>query len=457
MAIATLEPLKTTGIELFRSGPQRDSSGRDRVWSNSDLDEMASAYNEIVGTHDAPILIGHDSNTSYGWLERAYRSGDTLLGDYKEVDENFAQAVNKGRYKKRSISIYPRDHADNPTPGKLCIRHLAYVGVPAVKGLRDHNFDDSGKDFIEFEFSEFYGSAWSAVARLMQGLRDRLIEDKDLETANATFPTDLLDAIQRQANDSNDYVTVSQFVDALNSVDALRAQVSQLSMLMQGSDLAYSESTMNLKQMMTDKGVTAVKGIAPMDLQAIIKREKTATSEQMKMIADALGVSVDELKPKTTNMSEPEDYQQLKAQVAALATENKQLRDDREHDRVKNFVEGLVQERKVLPANKGEIIELAMSLPSDKTLNYTEGTGTVEVTPRDRYLQQLQKGKELWSNSQLPTNPSDAPNNFSETAKLEGFDTESLKTDQLIKQRMKDQGCDYAEAVNQLISTGEIR
>jgi hypothetical protein len=479
MATATQTPLSILGVELFLPGVRRDSLGRTKEWEDWELNEMASSYNSVVrDVHDAPVLIGHDGKTleqdqglpansyaspemtpqgeaSYAWLERAYVENGKLKGDYRKVNPSFAQALENETYKKRSISIYPRNHPDNPTPGKLNIRHVAYVAIPAVKGMKDHAFGEG--NFFEFEFAEFYGSAWSAIARLMQGLRDRMIEDADLETANATFPTELLDAIQRQANDSNDYVTVSQFVDALNSVDALRAQVSQLSMLMQGSDLAYSESTMNLKKMMADKGVTAVKGIAPMDLQAIIKGDKTATSEQMQMIADALGVSVDELKPKTTNMSEPEDYQQLKAQVAALATENKQLRDDRERDRVTNFVEKLVQERKVLPANKAEVIELAISLPNDKTLNYSEGTGSVEATPRDRYLSQLQKGKELWSNSQMPTNPSDAPNNFSETAKLEGFDAESTKTDQLIKQRMKDQGCDYAEAVNQLISTGEIR
>lgn len=130
------------GIQLFPVGLHIDSQGKAKAWELAELQEMADAYNSVSGSkHEAPILIGHDGNTSYGWLERCYVEGQVLLGDYKEVDPEFAEGVNAGRHKKRSISIYPRDHPNNPTPGKLNIRHVAYVGVPAVKGMTDHKFN----------------------------------------------------------------------------------------------------------------------------------------------------------------------------------------------------------------------------------------------------------------------------------------------------------------------------
>lgn len=466
MATATLTPpIQATGVELFRAGKQRDSQGREREWSESDLEEMASSYNAIAGTHDAPILVGHDGNTAYGWLKKAWVDNGILKGDLDNVDPKFAEAVNRKTYRKRSISIYPRDHADNPTPGKLNIRHLAYVGIPAVKGLKDHDFGDSGKDFIEFDFGEvpFYGSAWQAIAMLMSGMRDRLIEDKGLEAANEVFPKDALEALQREASRSDSYITGETFFRA---IEELYSQINQLarrlddspSLVMRGSP-AYSEfKEMNLKQMMADKKVSAVKGISPTDLQAIVSGEMDATDEQMQMIADALGVSVDELKPKKKAKSSDMSESELQAQIAALEAENKQLKTERETERVTNFVEGLVRDRKVLPADKQSTIELALAMPNETEMQFSEGTGTVSKTPRQRYLDSLATRSEQWSSKDMPTHPSDAPN-FNEASTpsvTSGFDTDSVKLDQQIRAKAREMNLDpnkaedYAEAMNAL-------
>jgi Hypervirulence associated proteins TUDOR domain len=145
------------GIELFRAGRQKDSNGVVRTWTTDQLQNIATAYNRVAGRlHDAPavtdrpiidpkdpnapIQIGHNSEISYGWLTKAYVDGDTLKGDYADVDPKFADMVNSGRLRKRSISFYPPGHDHNPTPHSWNIRHVSYVPVPAVKGLADHRF-----------------------------------------------------------------------------------------------------------------------------------------------------------------------------------------------------------------------------------------------------------------------------------------------------------------------------
>jgi hypothetical protein len=148
------------GIELFRAGRQKDSNGVVRTWTNDQLQKIATAYNRVAGRlHDAPavtdkaiidpndpnapIQIGHNSQISYGWLTKAYVDGDVLKGDYADVDPHFAEMVNSGRLRKRSISFYPPGHDHNPTPEDWNIRHISYVPVPAVKGLADHRFSEA--------------------------------------------------------------------------------------------------------------------------------------------------------------------------------------------------------------------------------------------------------------------------------------------------------------------------
>jgi FtsZ-binding cell division protein ZapB len=459
MATATLSPpIQAVGVELFRAGKQRDSQGREREWSESDLKEMATSYNEIVGTHDAPILVGHDGNTAYGWLKKTWVEDGVLKGDLEDVDPKFAEAVNRKTYRKRSISIYPRDHADNPTPGKLNIRHLAYVGIPAVKGLKDHTFNDSGKDFIEFDEMPFFGSGIAAIALILSGMRDRLIEDKGLEVANEAFPKDVMEALQREAS-RGDYLNSETFFRSneqiYSQIEMLARRLDEFQAVAMRGMPNYSEfKEMNLKQMMADKKVTAVKGISPTDLQAIVSGDMEASAEQMQMIADALGMTVDELKPKkkTTDMSE-----ELQARVVALEAENKQLKAERETERITNFVEGLVRDRKVLPADKQSTIELALAMPNETEMQFSEGAGTVSATPRQRFLDSLSSRSELWSAKDMPTKPADAPE-FTESshANEEGFDTESIKLDRQIRAKAKEMGLDlnepgtYAEAMNAL-------
>lgn len=149
---------------------------------------------------------------AYGWLSQAYRQGDKLLGDYRDVDPAFAEQVNAGRYRKRSISLYPPDHQDNPTPGKWNIRHVAYVSVPAIKGMKDHCFNDSGEGFVELtedgEAAEFE-AAQNILSTLLQKQRDRLIADKGIEEADKVFPPELLDRLQSASR--QEYVTADEF------------------------------------------------------------------------------------------------------------------------------------------------------------------------------------------------------------------------------------------------------
>jgi Arc/MetJ-type ribon-helix-helix transcriptional regulator len=151
-------------MEVFRAGKHVSSSGAEREWSVDDLVRMAEAYDPA--SHQAPIVVGHpkDNDPAFGWVKALKVDGNTLLAMPDQVAPEFAELVKAGRYKKRSISLYP-----NGT-----LRHVGFLGAqpPAVKGLKDIEFAGLAADTYEFADEEEAGM--TEVERL----RKELAEEK---------------------------------------------------------------------------------------------------------------------------------------------------------------------------------------------------------------------------------------------------------------------------------------
>jgi len=132
-------------IEVFRAGKWTDSQGREREWTTADLDKIVAQYNPAE--HEAPVVIGHprDNAPAYGWVEALKREGEVLLAKLKDLSADFVKLVREGRFKKRSISLYP----------DLTLRHIGFLGAmpPAVKGLKDVAFSANAGGF-DYEFND---------------------------------------------------------------------------------------------------------------------------------------------------------------------------------------------------------------------------------------------------------------------------------------------------------------
>ena len=141
-------------VHILSTGrvPDATDPTEDEIITTADLDELVDTYDPEI--HEAPIVLGHDSDTepgflssdvhpAHGWVERIYRDGKDLFMDVDASDE-FKDLLDKKYFKKRSIAYYNRDSRTNPSPGKLSIRHVAYLGAtpPRVKGLADKTFSE---------------------------------------------------------------------------------------------------------------------------------------------------------------------------------------------------------------------------------------------------------------------------------------------------------------------------
>jgi hypothetical protein len=160
-------------IEIFKSGTHTSSNGKTKSWSNGDLDKMVTSYSGE--NHEAPAVIGHpkSNDPAFGWLDKVKRTGNSLMGTFKQVAPEFAEMVKEGRFKKRSISVYPDGS----------IRHVGFLGAqpPAIKGLRDIDFsEDNEKNADIYEFEEQQEADMPTVEELQKQLED---EKKKREAA----------------------------------------------------------------------------------------------------------------------------------------------------------------------------------------------------------------------------------------------------------------------------------
>lgn len=133
-------------IEVFRTGTHTDSSGQERTFSAQDLDRMVSTLD--AKRHEPPLVLGHPRTDApaFGWVSGLKRSGDVLLAQFRDVPDQVQEWVAAGRYKKRSISLYP--------DGRL--RHVGLLGAmpPAVQGLADFRAFADGAEEAEGEYDE---------------------------------------------------------------------------------------------------------------------------------------------------------------------------------------------------------------------------------------------------------------------------------------------------------------
>lgn len=145
-------------IAIFKVGTHTATNGQPMTASAAMLKSVADNY--TPDTHEAPAVIGHpkDNHPAYAWAESlSFDDGDGVLyANFSQVEPQFAQLIQDGRFKKRSASFYPPNHPSNPTPGTPYLRHVGFLGAqpPAVKGLKDFTDFSDVDDLPTYEFTE---------------------------------------------------------------------------------------------------------------------------------------------------------------------------------------------------------------------------------------------------------------------------------------------------------------
>ena len=122
----------TDWMAIFKTGTHRDGMGQTRTWTEADLDRIVAQF--APSEHEPPVVVGHPATDApaYGWVAEVKREGALLYARLKDLVPEFVALLKEGRFKKRSIALYP----------DLTLRHVGFLGAtpPAVKGLPDAQF-----------------------------------------------------------------------------------------------------------------------------------------------------------------------------------------------------------------------------------------------------------------------------------------------------------------------------
>ncbi len=163
-------------VEVFKAGTHTDRNGFKKSWTPAELSEAAQKYNPE--TDEVPVVIGHPSidAPAYGWVKKLESEGEYLFADLDLTDE-FAELVERGFFKKRSISIND----------DLTVNHIGFLGAnkPSVKGLKDIQFGEKVKTSRVIEFMQNLSGGnemdpKEMERKLQEQERENLAKDKTL-------------------------------------------------------------------------------------------------------------------------------------------------------------------------------------------------------------------------------------------------------------------------------------
>jgi hypothetical protein len=191
-------------LRIFRAGKHRSSDGRELTFSDAELAASAAAYDPKL--HEAPLVIGHpqENHPAYGWVKHLEAKDGALLASPGQVEPQFAELVNAGRFKKLSASFYLPDSPNNPKPGVYYLRHVGFLGAqpPAIKGLGDAKFASDAKGVVEFAaMADDDLDEDAASAAMARGLREFLIEKFGQDAADRVAPQWAVTALEQAASE----------------------------------------------------------------------------------------------------------------------------------------------------------------------------------------------------------------------------------------------------------------
>ena len=196
-------------IHFFRPGRHTAMSGQTIEFSEADLARAAQVYDPTV--HEAPLVVGHPKGDlpAYGGVAAVHVANGDLEAEPCDVDPAFEELVRTKRFGKVSASWYAPGSPQHPLAGTdnhdtWYLRHIGFLGAqpPAVKGLRAVEFGEADEGVVEFGESARF--AWGSISAAMRGLREWLIGERGLETADKVLPNFYLSDLEAAAKEARD-------------------------------------------------------------------------------------------------------------------------------------------------------------------------------------------------------------------------------------------------------------
>lgn len=291
--------------QIFKTGQHTDSKGNTHNWTIEDLDKIVYQANNVH--KDSPICVGHPQSNSpaYGWLKDVQRIGNGLYCDFKDVQKEFIEAVKKGLFKNRSISL-DKD---------LNIRHLAFLGgqAPAIKGLEQFCFEDD-KDFQNIELTEF------SDIENKENEREKEVEKLEEMQSQLTEKDKKIDELQKQLVEVKNAQKLQEFEDfcdeAIKKGNILPKHKESIVNILTACD---KMETFNFSDGEEKDAISTVKdfigSLKIMDFEELAKKKDALAAQNFEdMDSLAIAKKISEM-CKSENITEDVAYAKLKNKI----------------------------------------------------------------------------------------------------------------------------------------------
>jgi hypothetical protein len=327
-------------INIFKTGTHTSAQSTTLEFSELMLQASAEAYDSDL--HEAPIVIGHPKSNgpAYGWIKDLAFAEGSLDAEPQQVNADFAEMVTAGAFKKVSASFYGPDAPSNPVPGTFYLRHVGFLGAqpPAIKGLKEIAFSEGEEGVVEFS------GDWE-TASFLRNFREWLISKFGKEDADEVVPSYMVESLEDAVRHPGNEATIEPAYTETIPEDT--------TMPMTPEEIEAAEAALNARKALLDTR------------EASFSERETAIAEMKarEAAADA----------KETAFSERE--------TTIAATEQAQAKQAIAVD-----VEKLIAEGKVLPAEKGKLVNFMASIDAEHVFEFAEGGQTHSEPARDYLL-----------------------------------------------------------------------
>lgn len=346
-------------LPILPAGRHVALDGRAVEFTEAILREIVETYDPSL--HEAPLVIGHPklSAPAYGWAKSLDVRDGMLFAEPHQVVPEFAEAVNRRMYKKRSASVYLPDSPGNPVPGKYYLRHIGFLGAmpPAIKGIPDAGLEFAENDgALALEFAEL-PYAVGGFTEILRRIRDYFVEREGADRADQIIPNwqllSIEEDVRRHLDQNQEQSRVTAFAEP--HADTAVASVATAG---EPSDAAAASSA-GTAAPAADAGAaspsTQQQEMTMSDQAALAERERQLAEREQKVAAS-------------------------EAQLAAQAADEKRRE-------VASFAESLVADGRLLPRQKQPVIELMLNLP-EAPLEFSEA-GEQKNVPAAEVLREL--------------------------------------------------------------------
>ncbi|MBT0665758.1 hypothetical protein KI809_15720 [Geobacter pelophilus] len=329
-------------IEGFKPGKHIDTAGIAHTFTETDCRELAEGYSPDL--HEAPIVAGHPKHDdpAMGWVGAVRFNEQTKRVEYTEDDvaPEFAEMLSRKLFKKRSLALYSRDDPRNPTPGKLYLRHVGYLGAmpPAIKGLKDRPAfkEAEGAGCITFEFGDWNDRL---IARLFRSLKNFLTGEFGQEKADKVL-------------DEWDLQSLTE--------EAVRPETDES--LLQSSYHEQKESDMTKEE-----------------VQAVVKESLAGVTQQLQQFAETLKPIGEQIKT-------------LSEQNTALARQFAEGEDAQTRREFTAFCESLPT--RIIPGEIPTLVDQMMNLRKAPAVQFGEGEQKKDISAVEDFQLKLKSRAE---------------------------------------------------------------